>query len=449
MTTTATEVWEAAHRRVDPASVAAFRFAFGVLVAVASVRFLAKGWVHEHFVEPKVFFPYWGFEWVRPLSEPMMVAAYVAMVVTGIGIALGAAHRLCAALFFVAFSYTHLCDKTHYLNHYYLVSLLALLLAVLPVHHHYSVDAWVARRRGRPVPPWPPAWTVWLLRLQVGAVYFFGGVAKLGPDWMVHALPLRIWLTRATDVAVIGGIFKYQATAYAMSWAGAAFDITVPLWLSIRRTRPYAFLAVLGFHAMVGKLFQLGMFPWFMPAFATIFFDPSWPRRLWKNLPVAPEGQGAARSPKWALGLALAYAVVQVVVPLRHLVYPNDVLWSEEGFRFAWKVMLQEKNGVVTAKAVDRATGERFYIAPSDYLTPLQERMMSTQPDMILQFAHIVRDDFAKRGRDVAVYVDARVSLNGRPSRPLVDSSVDLAHETESLAPKRWVTPKPSDPPRL
>lgn len=73
---------------------------------------------------------------------------------------------------------------------------------------------------------------------------------------------------------------------------------------------------------------------------------------------------------------------------------------------------------------------------------------MATQPDMILQFAHMVRDDFRARGRDVAVYIDARVSLNGRPSRPMVDTSVDLAREEESLAPKKWVLPMPADLPR-
>lgn len=473
MTTTATEVASpavplpatgaapgatpgAAWQRVDPASLVAFRVLLGALVCAASIRFMMKGWVDEHFVDPTFFFPYWGLDWVRPLPSLAMHAIYAVTAVAALGVAAGLFYRVSAATLFVLFTYAHLCDKTHYLNHYYLVSLLAALTIVLPLHHHGSVDAWRWKRRGGEARPWPRAWVLWLVRFQVGLVYFFGGVAKLGPDWLLHAQPLRTWLARSTDLPVFGWFFRFEATAYAMSWAGAAFDLSVAFLLSYRRTRPFAFVAVLAFHALVGQLFQLGMFPWFMPAFATILFDPSWPRRL---LAVVSRGRLGASTPsstsaqrpsareRIALGVAVVYAVVQVIVPLRHWLYPGNVLWTEEGFRFAWNVMLIEKNGVVTAEAVDRATGERFYVSPSDYLTPLQERMMSTQPDMILQFAHLARDDFRARGRDVAVYVDARVALNGRRSRPLVDPSVDLARESEGWGAKRWILPMPDEPP--
>ncbi|NUP11973.1 MAG: HTTM domain-containing protein [Polyangiaceae bacterium] len=451
MTTTATDrAARGLSRAVDPASLVAFRVALGGLVAVASIRFVAKGWVAEHFVDPRHYFPYWGFEWVRPVSASGMYAVYALMTLAALGVAAGALYRVSAATLFALFTYTHLCDKTHYLNHYYLVSLLTGLAALLPLHHHGSVDAWWSKRRGRAPRAWPAAWVLWLVRYQVGLVYFFGGVAKLGPDWLVHAMPLRIWLARGTDVFLIGPIFRYEATAYLMSWGGAVFDLSIPFLLLYRKTRPFAFAAVLAFHVIVGRLFQLGMFPWFMPAFATILFEPDWPRRLWRGwcAPSSPPSAPAWTS-KIGMRVAAVYCVVQALLPLRFLVYPGNVLWTEEGFRFAWKVMLQEKNGVVTARAVDRSTGERFYVAPSDYLTPLQERMMSTQPDMILQFAHMIRDDFRTRGRDVSVYVDARVSLNGRPSRPLVDSTVDLSNEREGLAPKRWVLPMPKDPPRF
>lgn len=443
-----TKLEAAAGQRIDPAGLTAFRVALGGLLAIAAIRFQLHGWVHEHFVEPTHFFPYWGFEWIRPLSYGGMRALYAAMTIAALGVAAGAAYRLSALTLLLTFTYAHLCDKTNYLNHYHLVTLLAGLALVLPLHHHHSVDAWIRRRRGGERAPWPPALVQWIMRLQVGVVYFFGGAAKLGPDWLLRAMPLRIWLIRSTDLPVVGPLLRYEATAYAMSWAGLVFDLSIPFLLMWRRTRAPAFVAVIAFHVMVGQLFQLGMFPWFMPAFATIFFAPSWPRRLFRAAtPPAPPTR-ERRAPRWWLAVAFGYALIQVLTPLRFLLYPGNVLWTEQGFRFSWKVMLQEKNGVVTVEARDRESGERFLVRPRDYLTPLQERMMSTQPDMILQFAHMVRDDFRARGREVAVYIDARVSLNGRPSRPLIDPSVDLAREEESWAPKRWVLPMPSDPPR-
>jgi hypothetical protein len=60
---------------------------------------------------------------------------------------------------------------------------------------------------------------------------------------------------------------------------------------------------------------------------------------------------------------------------------------------------------------------------------------------MLLQFAKVVRADYAERGISVAVHVSSWVSLNGRPSAPLIDSSIDLAEEQDGWATKRWILP--------
>jgi vitamin K-dependent gamma-carboxylase len=432
---------ERARAPVDAAGIKAFRVLFGSLIAVAAVRFVAHGWVREHFVEPKHFFTYWGFEWVRPLPGAGMYVVYAVLFLSAAAVAAGVFYRAACALVLLTFSYAHLCDKTHYLNHYYLVSVLAALLFFLPLHRKTSAF---------------PAWIAWLLRFQIGTVYFYAGLAKLQTDWLVHAQPLTVWLARSADMPVLGPILSQKTSAYAMSIGGAVFDLSVPFLLSIRRTRPFAYAALLGFHALTGHLFQLGMFPVLMPALATIFFDTGWPRALAARLgrsrpaplPVALY-EGASTRARWPLVRALAHVTVQVLVPLRHFLYPGNVLWTEEGIRYSWKVMLVEKNGSVDFWAVDRATGERFLVSPRDYLYPEQIRMMATQPDMILELAHIVRDDFRARGRDVAVFADAHVSLNGRPSAVFIDPAVDLAKERDTLAPKRWIMPMPEAPPRF
>ena len=144
--------------------------------------------------------------------------------------------------------------------------------------------------------------------------------------------------------------------------------------------------------------------------------------------------------------LLAGWVAWHALVPLRHWLYPGNVLWTEEGFRFSWNVMLVEKNGAVDVTVEDPAAGERWSVDPADYLTRYQTKMMSTQPDMILEFSHMVAADFARRGRPgVRVYVDARVALNGRRQAPMIDTSVDLASITDDLAPKRWILPLPED----
>ena len=67
---------------------------------------------------------------------------------------------------------------------------------------------------------------------------------------------------------------------------------------------------------------------------------------------------------------------------------------------------------------------------------------MSTQPDMIVQYAHILRDYYAQKGFvSPQVYVDSYVTLNGRLGKPLISPTTDLAKEKDSFKHKSWILP--------
>jgi len=248
----------------------------------------------------------------------------------------------------------------------------------------------------------------------------------------------------------VGAVAHAPWVAFAMSWAGAVFDLSVPFLLAHRRTRPFAYAAACAFHLVTWRLFPIGMFPFFMMAFGLVFFDPGWPRSVARRLGLgartgslrdAAGAPSTAGSPQWAFGAALALVAVEILVPLRGLLYPGDPLWTEQGFRFAWKVMLVEKNGDVVARVTDRASGATSLVEPRELYTPLQVKMMATQPDLLLQFAHAVRDRERARGRDVEVRLDAFVAMNGRRSQRFVDRDVDLARLEDGWRPKDWVLP--------
>jgi vitamin K-dependent gamma-carboxylase len=108
-------------------------------------------------------------------------------------------------------------------------------------------------------------------------------------------------------------------------------------------------------------------------------------------------------------------------------------------------VMLMEKNGSVELRVTEGSSGRRWLVSPGEYLTPYQTKMMASQPDMVLQLAHLVAADFRARGiPQPEVRANVFVSLNGRPHARLIDPLVDLARETDSLWPKPWIlTPPP------
>lgn len=441
---------------VDPASLVVFRVVMGLTLCFATLRFWAKGWIFEHYLKPGFHFKYYGFEWVKPWPGAGMYLHFALMALAALGIAAGLFYRVSAALFCVLFTYAHFIDKTHYLNHYHFVSLITLLLVFAPLHHAGSVDRRLGLVRRA---AFVPRWALWLLRFQIGAVYFFAGLAKLTPDWLLHAQPLTIWLFANTDFPLLGPLFGYKATAYAMSWLGAAFDLSAPFLLSHRRTRPLAYCALCAFHALTGMLFPIGMFPAIMTLSALVFFPEDWPRRLLPErlasrlLPsketVAPGVPGAAG--RRFVGAALCtYMLFQALMPLRHLLYPGEVGWTEQGFRFSWRVMLVEKNGDVEITALDPKSGKRWTIDPRDYLDAYQLKQMSTQPDMIAELCRFIATDLRNKGYSyIEVRARAYVAYNGRPPAPLLDPTADLGRLPDSLSANRFLLPAPESKPEM
>lgn len=452
---------ERLYRPVDAAWLAALRSMFGAVMFVSMLRFLAYGWVERFFVTPRFHFKYWGFDWVAPLPQPAMFLLFIVLAVLSLMLALGCLFRFSAVTFALGLSYVQLIDVSNYLNHYYLASLLALLLACSPAQRCWSVDALRQRKRGAPLPPHLPQGWLFLFRFQVGVVYLFAGLAKLQSDWLLHAQPLRIWLGTQVSLPLIGPLLSLPELPWLLSWAGFVFDTTIVLWLMLPKTRPYAYAVVIVFHVITRVLFPIGMFPAIMTSAAIVFFSPSWPRRLAARLrlrsaalAVQPRATAsnalAARHRGRQLGLAIgaAYCVLQLALPMRAWAYGGNVLWHEQGMRFSWRVKLRAKGGSTTFIARHRDSGRTFHVSPRLYLTDLQESEMSSQPDLILQLAHHIARDLERRGLGShAIYVDARVSLNGRRSQALIDPHIDLTQVHDGLERARWIMPAPQGAP--
>ncbi|MCG8416319.1 MAG: HTTM domain-containing protein [Proteobacteria bacterium] len=426
----------------DARGLAAFRILFGALMIFAVVRFWTNGWIHELYIAPSTHFTYLGFEWVRPWPAWGMYGHFGVMGAAALGLMIGAWTRISAAVFFLTFTYAELIEKAAYLNHYYLVSLLALLLIFVPAGATWSVDAW---RRNPPSSVTVARWAYVLLRSQIAIVYLFAGLAKLNSDWLVRAEPLQTWLRSYGDLPLVGHVLGEPWVAYAMSWGGALFDLTIVGWLLLPRTRLVAYASSVFFHGTIWLLFPVGVFSWVMLISATLFFSPSWPRHLKRPGPsVATPDDGAPRHHAVARPLVyigVAYLVVQLLIPLRFTLYPGNVNWTEEGFRFSWRVMLIEKTGLVEYE-VRTGNGQRQVVYPRSELTPLQYQMMSNQPDMIHEYALQLARRFERDGRGtVRVHAHAWVALNGRPSQRIVRPDIDLAAEPRTLRASDWIVP--------
>lgn len=439
---------------VHIAPLAIFRIIFGGMMLASIIRFMAKGWVSQQYLEPTFFFTYYGFGWVKPLGDPGMHLLFITMAVAAACILLGLYYRIASILFFLLFSYVELIDVTNYLNHYYFVSLVSLLLCIVPAHRYFSLD--VLRRPALRCTH-VPAWTVLIFKLQLGIVYFYAGLAKLNPDWLLQAQPLRLWLPARTHLPLIGPLLGKVWVAYLFSWFGAIYDLSIPFLLLYRRTRLLAYAAVAVFHALTALLFPIGMFPWIMILSTLIFFPEGFHKKIIHKIRSFSSrfGQPAEKvaennwhnsyksaATKLILPLLCLHFLFQALLPFRFALYPDRLFWTEQGYRFSWRVMLMEKAGNITFYVKNPATGHEIEVNNREYLTPLQEKMMATQPDMILQFAHFLASEWEKKGLESPeVRADSYVSLNGRSSQRYIDPTADLSKIKDSFAPKDWLLP--------
>lgn len=434
--------WTAYYAQLAPARSLAFvRIIFGALMMVSCIRFIVLGWIDAQYVMPRWHFPYAGFEWVTTLGSPGMYVVFGMMTAAALGIMMGAWYRVSSIVFALTFTYVELIDKTYYLNHYYFVSIMAVILAMLPAHRALSVDVW---RKPALAVQAVPRWTLDVVKWQLGLVYVFAGIAKITTPWLIDAMPMRLWMPANDTLPLVGWMMTIPWMPWVFSWIGMLYDLTIPFWLLNKHTRPFAYAAVVTFHTITGMMFQIGVFPLVMTGMTTVFFFPSTIET--KSALSDEKGQRhmppltRAAVPK-VVGYILAlHLVVQVVLPWRYILTTTDMLWDEEGYRFGWRVMLMEKAGTALFTVTDRQTGRKGFVDNAEFLNTHQEKQMAMQPDMILQYAHMLRDEYARRGvADPIVNADVWVTLNGEPSKQLVNPTTDLSREQITLERNRWV----------
>ncbi len=432
---------------VDIASLVYFRIAFGLILLVNVQRYFANGWIRLEFIRPRFHFTYYGFGWVHPWPGNGMYIHFAALGVLAFFIAIGFAYRVSAILFFLGFTYTFLLEESVYLNHYYFVGLVSFLMIFVPAHHKFSVDAWL---RPNLASDFAPAWSLWILRGQMGVVYFFGGIAKINWDWL-QGWPLRLWLPHDLTLPIVSAVRDQAWLALFFSYSGLLLDLLAVPLLLWRRTRVFMFCVLALFHLTNLSLFEIGIFPWFATAMTALYFEPDWPRSVMRWMvkamggspapaPVAPAGMTPRFRGAILAGLAV-YSAVQILVPLRHWLYPGNPAWTEEGHRFSWRMKLHDKQGSMTFTFTDPENGRSWEADIAHYLPPFQYNKMAWRPDMILQFANYLADRETKRGHQrLEVRADVELGLNGREAQPIVDPTVDLAAQQPSLWPKPWIT---------
>lgn len=428
-------------KRTSIAPLITLRISFGGLLLYSTLRSIQKGWVKELYIEPNYHFGF--FSWLEVASPSGMQLIFYLKALFAAFIILGLFYRFATLGFFLLFTYVELIDKTYYLNHYYLVSLLCFWLFLAPANRKHAIDSLLfPRLRADDC----ANWQLQIFRIQLSIVYFFAGLAKVNPDWLLRAQPMATWLPHKYQIPLLGKILYLKETAFLFSWIGCIYDLFIWVFLWLKRFRAYAYLAVLVFHFLTAILFpRIGMFPLIMITSTLIFFSANWHEKWQKKL-FGSRGVRASDQidsklrfrPLIKYGIVL-YLFLQLILPIRYLLYEGKLFWHEQGYRFSWRVMLMEKNGYTTFILRDPETGQQSEVEVDHYLTAFQQQQMKSQPDMIYQFAHYLGDEFkAKQHHKAEIFVESHMSLNGRRSQPFLKKHINVI-ELESPYAEGWI----------
>ena len=423
---------------IDNSPLVFFRIGFGLLILAEAWGAIATGWVRRAFVDPQVTFPFIGFEWLREIHGPGMYAYFGIMGIAGLMVMLGWRYRIGIILYAVLWSFAYLGQKTNYNNHYYLLMLLCMVMAMMPAHQYYSLDA---RRNPNIRSLTCPRWCIWAFLVQLTIVYVYASIAKMYPAWLV-AKPVSMWFGARADWPIIGPLLAASWVHWVVSYGGILFDLLIAPALLWRKTRMWAFGIAIFFHLFNSLVFHIGIFPYLGILLCVFFFPPEEVRRLFMKIRLRlaqvhikmmekPAPDLAALSPyptrKLLVYFFAVWFVIQIGLPLRHWTYAGNANWTEEGHRLAWHMMLRVKQGYVKFVVKDHRTGKSTTIPSKKYLTRKQSRVVATRPDMCWQFVQYLKADLAKNGQDsVAIYAKGKVSLNGAPYAPLYDPNADL-----------------------
>ena len=400
------------------------------------------------YIDPSFHFTFYGFEWVTPLGD----YTYLLFFICGLSaffVAIGYKYYMSIIIFFLSFTYIELMDKTTYLNHYYFVSILSFLMIFLPSNSSYSVDSYLQKKSFK----YTPKWCVDSIKLLLFIVYFYSGLAKINKDWLFEAQPLKIWLTTGSyDFPLIGSnLMQQEWFHYFMSWGGMFYDLLIPFLLIYTRTRVFGFLLVIFFHLFTVLLFPIGMFPYIMIMSSLIFFSSKTHKKILDFIlkPFIDKIKSIKemkiiniQKEHISLIVVSVFFIIQFLFPFRYSLYPGELFWNEQGYRFSWRVMLMEKKGYTTFKVVNKENDNSFYIMNNSFLTELQERQMSFQPDFIIEYAHFLGNYYKNLGlNDIEIYADSYVALNGRISKRFIDPEIDLLKQKRGFKNKDWIIP--------
>lgn len=427
-------------QQIDNTGISIFRILFGLLLMLEGFGAILTGWVREVFILPEFTFSFIPFSFLQPLPGNGMYIYFIILGILGAAIMLGYKYRIAIIGYSLLWSGVYFMQKTSYNNHYYLMMLLCWIMVFIPAHRRYSIDA---KRNPNLSSNHISRWVSILFILQIGIVYTYASIHKFYPDWLDLTVADNI-LSGIRRNPYIGSLFTHKFHSYAIAWVGIIFDLLIVPALLWKPTRRTAFILSVFFHLFNSFVLQIGVFPYMALSFSVFFFPPETLHRFFKIRKQNIYKKNEILFPKNYKSILLilgVYTCIQLGLPIRHYFIKDDVLWTDEGHKLSWRMMLRSRQGALKIYLEDKNTGERIEYDYTKDLTHKQARVMIANADLIWQYIQRIKKE---KGADYAIYLNSKLSINGGRFHPFIDPEQDMSEvKWNYWGHNTWILPSP------
>lgn len=418
---------------IDGRYLAWFRILVFGLTAVEVTELKSGGYLNFVLSGTDIRFPYEFLPIAMKFTDQQVDLLY-AMVMLSAGLcAIGLLYRFASWMFLISYSFLFFQDKILWNNHWYLFVLIGILAVVINMAGTYSLDVLLKPEKKQ---PFVARWNYIVFGVQIGLVYFFGGVAKVNSDWLVNAEPIGTFLSQRTEYPILGILFQQSWAKFFFAYTGALFDLGIVFLLFWKRAWITAVVSVLIFNGLNSIIFDIGVFPFFMIGSLLVFYQV-------KLNPVQSNVKNKIDFDKISAPTIARYGITallifQLIFPFRQFLYKGSPSWIGICERFSWRMMIQTKDiQEFEFYVYDRLLEEEQPVQID--VSPRQRIAMVVFPDMIAQYAEGMRQHIEKQGTtNIEIRARIQVKMNAGKFQFLVDKEYDLSREERLL----WESPK-------
>lgn len=427
-------------KSIDASVIAIFRIIFGLFMVYQMIYYFQIDYTFQFIYGPEVLFPYPGLEFLKPFSLGILKAIHVGLLISAVLITLGFLYRYAMIFFFLGFSYFSFIDKTLYNNHIYLIALIAFVMIFISADKKYSLRAKLSKK---PLSKLVPAWHQYILVFLISIVYFFGGIAKLSPNWLQSNLVS--YIIGQAQRNILMEFFPRDFLIVLIKYGGLLFDLSIAFLLLYKKTRKLGVILVVLFSLTNNSILfnDIGIFPFFMICATILFFDSEKVGRFVDTIfssksETAKVDQEAVVTTKYkslTLTLLGVFVIFQLVFPFRYLLFTSNPEWTGIAQRFSWRMKMQSRN-IIDFKMTltDRATSKTFNVDGTSFVSKNQLIHMPEDPYTFVHLAKYISQKLNRENGLVNPIIKTQlmVEFNGMPAQFMIDPRRDLTTIDES-----------------